>query len=356
MKIKALLLVAALAAGASIVSTVPANAADFSVSLAKTNNLFRAGDSIDVTVSNTPVAEGVYVRFCAAAVAPATRPTDCFGQGAWASSDPTQQGFGASPLDIPVALSVQKDFTSAATHQIDCTVVSCVVFVRRDHNGPGDLSLDTVVPVTFAPAYSVALAKTANLVAVGDSIAVTVSGLPKNNGIYVRLCAAPAVVSERPTDCFGQGVWASTDSAQLGFGAVDANAVINLAVQAAFTQNSNQIDCAVVSCGVFVRRDHLDSTDTSLDSFTPITFAVPVVSPASKGLVTATAAKGKGKITLNLANYSGKKVIVYIGSHKFTRVLKNNATVLTFSSPRKLSVEVRVTLAGKQLFKKKVTA
>lgn len=55
----------------------------------------------------------------------------------------------------PIPLAVKATFTSSGT-KVDCTVSNCVVFIRRDHEGTvggvRDLSLDTLIPVSFTAA------------------------------------------------------------------------------------------------------------------------------------------------------------------------------------------------------------
>lgn len=104
-------------------------------------------DTVSVTLAGTPSGEGLYVRQCIAPVGE-ERPTVCDGTGSWAtlpaglpgtpdgSLQPSQGTF-----DFPVA---------QAFGDVDCTVVQCGIFTRRDHNDPGDTSLDRWVPITFA--------------------------------------------------------------------------------------------------------------------------------------------------------------------------------------------------------------
>jgi hypothetical protein len=75
--------------------------------------------------------------------------------GVWASLSADQQAFGAVNAANELTLPVKASFVSGAT-AIDCAKTSCVVFVRRDHLGGVDLTLDRVIPLTFTAAPAVA--------------------------------------------------------------------------------------------------------------------------------------------------------------------------------------------------------
>ena len=140
----------------------------------------------------------------------------------------------------------------------------------------GAIVATSAVAPALAEGYSVSLNKSAHLVRTGDTIAATIAGLPDGDGIYVRECVAPGVAGTRPTTCAGiaDTVWASTDATSQAQGASVFTGTVSVNVKLAFTAgNGTAVDCTVSSCGVLVRRDHLDPTDYSLDYFTPITFA-----------------------------------------------------------------------------------
>ena len=181
-----------------------------------------------------------------------------------------------------------------------------------------------------ADSFSVSADKSQYLNTAGDKVTVTLNGVPAGQGVYVRLCkgSLAEVTKARPTACFGQGAWVSTDAKQLGFGAGDATKPVVLDVQAAFTSNGVAVDCSVDACGIHIRRDHNGgSADFSLDRFIPVTFgAAPVAS--------ATAALAGGKVSVTVANAKGSKVIFVVAGKKYVRNVTNNEFVFSVPAPK----------------------
>ena len=148
--------IAALTAVSALVATAPAQAADFSVTADKTQNLTIAGDVVTVTASNIPAGQGIYLRLCAGTLADAAkgRPADCVGMDktVWASTDAVALSQHASDATKPLQVPVVGQFTSAGK-TIDCTQVACGIHVRRDHlGGSTDFALDRFIPLTFGAA------------------------------------------------------------------------------------------------------------------------------------------------------------------------------------------------------------
>ena len=130
----------------------PANAA-VSATLNKTSDIAMAGETLTITLSGIPAGQGVYVRLCKN-TDPSIRPSLCQGGamgGAWASLSASSLAQGAVNAANPIDLAVSGQFTSSGT-SVDCTIDNCVIFIRRDHLGSGDLTLDTRIPVTFSTA------------------------------------------------------------------------------------------------------------------------------------------------------------------------------------------------------------
>jgi len=190
--------------------------------------------------------------------------------------------------------------------------------------------------------FTVTPDKTANLVAAADTIVVTLANVPASTGVYVRLCAGTAatIAAARPTDCFGQGAWVSTDARALGMGATSALAPVKLAVQAAF-KATKEIDCRKDGCGIHVRRDHFGSTDLTLDRFIPVTFAAPAA--------TAKASLVANKVYVAVSNAKGKKVTFVVGKKKIVRTALSDKYVFSAGVMAGKSVKVSATLAGKEL-------
>ena len=271
----------------------------FAPTVTPTSGLDPAGDSVEVTLTGLPTGQGVFVRFCAQPQ-PGTRPAPatCDGQGVWAVENfpfgpPPTDGSVVKPSSGPVTLPVRGSFAG-----IDCTTVTCGVFTRRDSlGGATDRSLDTFTPVTFAVtpspepvpdpepvtpspepepvAFGVAASPTTG-VAAGAAVAVSVTGVPVDQGLYVRWCVqtSPGV---RPTadQCDGQGVWA-LESFPFGPRPTDGSVAdptagpISLVTKASI----GGIDCTTSVCGVSTRRDHRGPADPSMDTFTAVALAI----------------------------------------------------------------------------------
>lgn len=194
------------------------------------------------------------------------------------------------------------------------------------------VSLITAVAPAQAADFTVAADKSTSLVAAGDVVKVTLNNLPANTGVYVRLCAGSMadVMKARPTDCFGQGAWVSNAATSIAQHATDASAgSVVLDVKSVFTSGATAVDCSVVACGIHIRRDHLGSTDFSLDRFIPVTFAaVPVV------VVKSGVALASSKVTINVVGLKGKKITFFVGSKKFTRVATSDNFVFSAPAPK----------------------
>ena len=135
----------------AVTAIVPAHATDFNATADRTSDLNPAGDTVNVTLTDIPSGEGVYVRLCKGTMAEVmqARPSDCFGLGSWVSLDSSNFAYGAGDATQPVALAVQAQFTSGSD-SVDCLVQACGIHIRRDHvGGSTDYSLDRFIPVTF---------------------------------------------------------------------------------------------------------------------------------------------------------------------------------------------------------------
>ena len=191
--------------------------------------------------------------------------------------------------------------------------------------------LATVAPAQAAD-FGVTADRSTALVAAGDVVKVTINNLPTDTGVYVRLCAGSMadVMKARPADCFGQGAWVSNAATSIAQHAADASAgPVNLDVKSVFTSGASTVDCSVVACGIHIRRDHLGSTDFSLDRFIPVTFAAAPVVVVKSGVALASS-----KVTINVVNLKGKKITFFIGSKKFTRVATSDNFVFSAPAPK----------------------
>lgn len=195
--------------------------------------------------------------------------------------------------------------------------------------------------------FGVTADKTNNLTIAGDTVTVTLANVPAGQGVYLRLCAGTLadVAKARPADCVGMDktVWASSSPAALAQGATDATKPKAVAVVAQFTSAGKTIDCAMVACGIHVRRDHLGgSTDFSLDRFIPLTFGVPA--PAADASVVA------GKVQIHVANAKGQTVTFVVAGKKYVRAINSDDYTFTVAAAKGAkSVKAAAVLASRSI-------
>jgi hypothetical protein len=150
-KISTVLLAFLVTAGLTTLVAVPARAADFQAELSKSAKLNPIADSISVNVQNLAGDQGIYVRLCAVPADQSTRPSQCDGQGIWASNLPASNFLGAAKAGDTLKLSVKSTFTLSDKTVVNCLLVACAVHTRRDHfGGATDLNLDRYYPISFA--------------------------------------------------------------------------------------------------------------------------------------------------------------------------------------------------------------
>ena len=210
-------------------------------------------------------------------------------------------------------------------------------------------ALTATTPANAAD-FGVTADKTQNLALGGDTVTVTLANLPAGQGVYLRLCAGALadVAKARPADCVGMDktVWASSSPAALAQGATDATKPKAVTVVAQFTSAGKTIDCAMVACGIHVRRDHLGgSTDFSLDRFIPLTFGAPV--PAAHPSVVA------GKIQIHVADANGQTVTFVVAGKKYVRAINSDDYTFTLDAAKVAkkakSVKVSAILASRSI-------
>lgn len=132
----------------------------------------------------------------------------------------------------------------------------------------------TVVAVTSAhPAsaatFSWSSQPLTNLNPEGAVIHGGFASFPSKSGLYLQECAAPAVTGERPANCVDLA-WVTASGAQ---GSTSYKGDISFTLKSKFNGKTGAVDCSLVQCGLFFRLDHLAPTDTSEDTFMPITFS-----------------------------------------------------------------------------------
>ena len=279
---------------------VPATAvpdATFGIAVSQTSRLFD-GQAITVRAQNLPSDKGIYVLQCLLTAGIPDYPKNCTSLQSnpkavlWIS---TSQG--ASNPSVANPFAVVRTINSN-----DCSTLTCGLVTVRDHMASHDRSFDTVTPLSFSTIVPM-VNKTSNLLDAGDTLSISLSGLEANTGAYVRLCQLPNDDS-KPTMCDGDGVWASTKSQNIAYGATDATKSFNLAVRGTFSKEGKMIDCQIVSCGLFLMRDHENFQDRSLDTYIPVTFANPIklIQSVSKWNVSPGSHSIKVSGTVTLAN------------------------------------------------------
>jgi hypothetical protein len=203
-----------------------------------------------------------------------------------------------------------------------------------------------------ATSFSVSADKTQGLARTGQVVNVTLTGLPENTGVYLRLCAGTLeqVTQARPTNCVGMGetVWVSTNPSALGQGAVALSGAIALKVPSTITSGSTIIDCTQTACGIHVRRDHLGgATDFSLDRFIAVDFEKLV----AKNQVVLE----DSKVKFTIVKKKGKRITFVVAGKQYNRLAKSNNFVFEVSAPKKSTFKAVATVGTKRLVAKTLT-
>ena len=140
-----------LAVAISLITPVAANAKT-TVMGGPYTNLKATDQVVHLAFSGFPTTAGLYVLQCVQST-DANRPTLC-NQAAqlWIS---TSQGASFAP-NADIQFKPTASFTSGST-SVDCTKVTCGIFIRFDHTAPTDTSEDQFIPLTFAASAASAL-------------------------------------------------------------------------------------------------------------------------------------------------------------------------------------------------------
>lgn len=108
-------------------------------------NVPASGGTIHLQISSFPTKGGLYVQQCIAPV-DMKRPSEC-NQAAqlWISTQPGATYAPTADIQFKPAATFK-----GATQDVDCTKVSCGIYLRYDHTVPNDFSEDQFIPLTFA--------------------------------------------------------------------------------------------------------------------------------------------------------------------------------------------------------------
>ena len=196
-----------------------------------------------------------------------------------------------------------------------------------------------------AAGFSAQLDKSLFLNPKADTVTVTLSGVPANQGVYVRLCAVPADKTQRPTLCDGQGKWVSSFLASTMMGAGKASDPVKLDVKAAFGSGDGAVNCLAVACAIHTRRDHFGgSGDFALDRYYPVSFTTPK----------ATVSVKSGKVTFVVTGSKGATVKLAVGSAVLNRKITSDSQKFTMVVAKGKSAKASVSLGAKVLAYKTV--
>jgi hypothetical protein len=210
------MLFAVVSAAVALISLVPATpvSAAVTVNVSKTAALVN-GEEVTITLAGIPAGQGVYIRQC---YKPTTGQRDVSGlkcNGSqkrisdmiWASTNPAFLRQGATNAAMSLTLSlkttvVMYDEVDGKTvkETLSCGASDCAIFVHRDHLGPQDTALDSIVQLTFLRSQAIkarvmGLPKDGATAKVGSSISLKASTLVTDRKSVVR------VTSDTPGVC-----------------------------------------------------------------------------------------------------------------------------------------------------------
>jgi hypothetical protein len=146
-----------------------------------------------------------------------------------------------------------------------------------------------------------------NLNPAGDKVHFGFAAFPTGKGFYFYEAVKPAA-GARPTVYNPAQVWVSESQ-----GATSPKGDIAVSVSGTF----GTADCSKDACGIFVRLDHTDPTNTSEDQFFPISFkagsSTPAIAPDTISVtIDGKAVSGQAPGTLNYR--TPKTLVVTTGS------------------------------------------
>lgn len=181
-------------------------------------------------------------------------------------------------------------------------------------------------PAAAASPLTVTISKTENLAYAGESVNISVAGIPTGQGVYVFQCATDAV-TPRPWARAGDpankcgsindGLWLSSPAVNTpasGVVTTEASSLNPMMLKRLLVVDGTTYDCATAKCSVFVMRDRRNggTADTSLDTLVPISFFAKATSQKI-GFTTGGKSLNKAnkkKIKSDLASYQAASQIV----------------------------------------------
>ena len=104
-----------------------------------------AAPTINLSISEFPTKAGLYFLQCTTPTGP-TRPTTCNDAAQlWISNE---RGANFTPA-ANIVFKPAASYKTRTGEEIDCTKVSCGIYIRYDHNNGADFSEDNFIALTF---------------------------------------------------------------------------------------------------------------------------------------------------------------------------------------------------------------
>jgi len=135
-------------------------------------------------------------------------------------------------------------------------------------------------PANADSPLSVTVSKTENLALTGETVTVSVTGIPTNAFVYAYQCAATSI-TPRPsssTNCVeaSKAIALTNDVHFIGYqGILDGSQPQSLPLVKSFAVGGTSFDCTQIQCAIFIRRGedgHGNGSDTTYDQLIPISF------------------------------------------------------------------------------------
>ena len=143
--------------------------------------------------------------------------------------------------------------------------------------------ISVATPVSASTGVTITPSKSVGLID-GESITLTLTGIPATQGVYIRQCYKPVSGQRDSTGlkCNGslqriaEMIWATMNGAR---GSQSAAGTLTLPLKQTVVMYEadgktvkETFSCGISDCAIFVHRDHLGLQDTALDSVLPLTF------------------------------------------------------------------------------------
>lgn len=169
-------------------------------------------------------------------------------------------------------------------------------------------SFIAIAPTASAATFKFQSSPLTNLDPAGQVINGGFTAFPTKGGMYIQQCTEP-VGTSRPATCSDTiQLWVSAAG---GPGTTSPTGPIAIKVASSIIGKGTTVDCTKVQCGLFFRLDHTAPTDTSEDTFLPISFragAAAVVLPADDVIVTLNGKALTRNVPMNLAYRAKAKI------------------------------------------------